>query len=408
VVEADLLLAQDYLARARGIARAYAAGRAAGRAEFVSCEVAAALCIDDRSAQDLIAEARMLTELPGLAEAIAQGRLRLPHTKAVIDELLAVDTAVAVEVLTVVLGKVDGRTPAQLRGVVRRAVIRVDADAASRRRRAAARERRVFVSPERDGMALFGAHLRAPDAMEAYRIVDEHAAGLAGDDRCADERRADALMQILRGGSGSDGQDSGGHRATRRQADIVVPVSVALGWADEPCDVPGYGPLDPEAARELLTDATLRKVCVDAKTGQVLAVENTTHTPTGPDQLRKVLHDMITHATPYDDTVTDAYTPTEAMRRTVIRRDKTCTFPACTAPAHRCDLDHRVPWPRGRTEPAGLDALSRKHHRAKQAGWTPTPMPDGTTWWTSPSGRVYIRPNPHEPPDPPDPSRIES
>ncbi|MDT7547455.1 MAG: hypothetical protein QOE99_3565 [Actinomycetota bacterium] len=81
VVESDLLLTQDYLHRARGIAGVWAAAHAAGREEFVSCELAAALSIDDLSAQALVAEARLLAELPPLAESMERGQLRLTHAR---------------------------------------------------------------------------------------------------------------------------------------------------------------------------------------------------------------------------------------------------------------------------------------------------------------------------------------
>lgn len=398
VVESDLLLAQDYLHRARGIATVWAAARAAGREEFVSCEVAAALSIDDLSAQALVAESRLLAELPPIAEAMERGIVRLTHARVLMQELMSLETCLALDVLAVVLPKVDGRTPAQLRGIVRRAVIKVDADAAAKRRREEVRKRRVFLSPSPDGMSLLGAYLPAGDAGEAYRIVDAHAATLERDDRCADERRADALMALLRGGV------AGAPSVVPRSVDIVVPVTVALGFADEPCDVPGYGPLDAEAARELITDAVLRKVCVEATTGTVLGVEHKTHRVRGPQELRAALLDMVHTPTPYDDDATVGYRPTAAQRRLVERRDRTCTFPSCSAPARRCDADHRRPWrPGGYTSSAGLGATSRKHHRAKQTGWTPSPMPDGSVLWRSPSGRMYTRPPAHDPPEPIDP-----
>lgn len=164
----------------------------------MSCELAAALSIDDRTAQNLVAEARLLAELPALATAMADGRLRLTHAKVLIGELMATSTAAAIEVLTHVLPKVPGRTPEQLRAVLRRAILRVDAGAAVRRRREAVRGRRVFVAPEPDGMALFGSYLPAAEPMEAYRLVDSHAGGYARDDRTADQRRADALLDLLR------------------------------------------------------------------------------------------------------------------------------------------------------------------------------------------------------------------
>lgn len=397
VAEGDRLMAADYLQRARGIAAAWACARAAGREEFVSCEVAAVLCVDDRTGQLLIAEARLLSELPALAEALEDGRLRLPQAKALIGELMALSTPVAVDVLAAVLPKVGERTPEQVRGIVRRAVIRVDAEAASRRRREAVRGRRVFTAAEPDAMMLFGAHLPAAQALEAYRLVDTHASAGQPDDRTADQRRADALLDLLRGGAGCT------VGSPRRQVDILVPVTVALGFADEPVELCGYGPVDAEQARELLTDAVLRKVCVDAQTGEVLAVADTTCPATTPSVLRSALLDMVLTPTPYDDDVTDAYRPSAQQRRTVQRRDRSCTFPSCTAPAHRCDLDHRIPWPRGSTSVHNLGATSRKHHRAKHAGWTPGPGPHGSTIWTSPCGRTYTRPCAHEPPEPVDP-----
>jgi hypothetical protein len=399
VVESDLLLTQEYLHRAQAVGKVWAAARKVGRQDFVSCELAAALNIDDLSAQAMIGEARLLFELPPLADAMESGRVRLTHARVLLQELMSLETRLALEVLSVVLPKVDGRTPAQLRGIVRRAVIKVDADAAAKRRREEVRRRRVFTSPEPDGMALFGAYLPAGDAMEAYRIVEAHAKTLPRDDRCMDELRADAFMALLRGGV------AGVSAVVPRSVDVIVPVSVALGFADEPCDMPGYGPMDAEAARELITDAVLRKVCVDAKTGQVLAVEDKPRRVRGAQELREALLDMVHTPTPYDDDYVLGYRPTAAQRRLMERRDRTCTFPCCSVPAHRCDADHRRPWQTGGyTRAAGLGATSRKHHRAKQTGWTPTPLPDGSILWRSPSGRMYTRPPAHDPPEPIDPN----
>jgi hypothetical protein len=393
VVENDLLMAQDYLQRARGLAAAWASARSQGREEFVSCEVAAALCVDDRTAQLLVAEARLLTELPAISEAITSGVLRLPHAKVLIAELMPIGTDIAVEALAAVLPKVADRTPEQVRGIVRRAIIRVDAEAAAQRRREAVRGRRVFTAAEADDMALFGSYLAAQDALEAYRLVDERARSYDRDERSADERRADALMDLLRA-SGT------GARRPSRQVDVVVPVTVALGLSDEPAELCGYGPIDADLARSLIADAALRKVCVDSRTGEVLAVEDATVKPGSASQQREALVDMVLRPTPYDDDTIDAYRPSASQRRLVERRDRTCTFPSCTAPASRCDLDHRRPWPRGSTSGHNLTAASRKHHRAKQAGWTPGPGPNGSTIWNSPCGRTYTRPNAHEPPEP--------
>jgi hypothetical protein len=63
-------------------------------------------------------------------------------------------------------------------------------------------------------------------------------------------------------------------------------------------------------------------------------------------------------------------------------------------PGHRCDIDHREPWPTGRTDEANCHCLCRRHHRAKQRYFTVEREPDGTTIWTTADGRRYRRPPP--------------
>lgn len=61
------------------------------------------------------------------------------------------------------------------------------------------------------------------------------------------------------------------------------------------------------------------------------------------------------------------------LRRVIEFRDGTCQAPGCTVAAEHCDIDHRIPWPRGQTTAANLWALCRKHHRLKTAGLLDVP-----------------------------------
>ena len=92
----------------------------------------------------------------------------------------------------------------------------------------------------------------------------------------------------------------------------------------------------------------------------------------------------------------DTYTPTAAVDRYVRVRDRTCQFPGCNRPAEFADLDHRTAFAEGgRTTTRNLHCLCRHHHRLKhQGGWHITPNSDGTTTWTSPTGRRYRTPPP--------------
>lgn len=61
------------------------------------------------------------------------------------------------------------------------------------------------------------------------------------------------------------------------------------------------------------------------------------------------------------------------LRQLIEFRDGTCQAPGCMVAAEHCDIDHRIPWPRGETTASNLWALCRKHHRLKTAGFLDVP-----------------------------------
>jgi hypothetical protein len=84
------------------------------------------------------------------------------------------------------------------------------------------------------------------------------------------------------------------------------------------------------------------------------------------------------------------YRPSARLTTWVRTRDLVCSFPGCNHPAHRCDLDHCVPWPAGATHPGNLSAKCRTHHLLKTfGGWDDCQHPDGTHTWISPTGHSY-------------------
>jgi hypothetical protein len=91
---------------------------------------------------------------------------------------------------------------------------------------------------------------------------------------------------------------------------------------------------------------------------------------------------------------TTRYRPPPHLAEHVIARDQTCDFPSCRVPAHRCDLDHRVPYESG-TGPTSADNLGprcRSHHRLKASpGWGLARKSDGTIVWGTPTGHTYQR-----------------
>ena len=55
------------------------------------------------------------------------------------------------------------------------------------------------------------------------------------------------------------------------------------------------------------------------------------------------------------------YRPSTALTAYIRMTSMTCSFPGCTKPAHRCDLDHVTPWPAGATHPGNLRPLRVSH-----------------------------------------------
>lgn len=218
---------------------------------------------------------------------------------------------------------------------------------------------------------------------------------------------------LARGAAGAVDPPAGRSRRTC-QALVTIPVTTALGLHDEPCELAGYGPISAVHGRELLATADLRKVCVDARSGEVLAVDSHVvrtrievggsgaHerlTSAGPSPtVRRTLLDLVRSPSSVPVEPEPQYRPSAGLARTVLARSPKCEFPGCSVPSTRCDLDHRTPWPRGTTSEGNLAPLSRRHHRAEQAGWTPSPLPDGSTSWLAPSGRTYRTPPSTEPP----------
>ncbi len=151
---------------------------------------------------------------------------------------------------------------------------------------------------------------------------------------------------------------------------VTVGAGTLLGLDDEPGELAGYGPIPAPLARRLAADATWRRILTDAN-GLVTAT----------DPVR--------------------YRPGVILGDYVRTRDQVCRFPTCNAPAIDCDLDHRVPFPKGKTVPENLEPLCRCHRRLKtHTTWRVEKLPDNTVLWISPAGHSYTDPlyDPKPPP----------
>jgi hypothetical protein len=143
---------------------------------------------------------------------------------------------------------------------------------------------------------------------------------------------------------------------------VTVDLATLLGLAVSPGELAGYGPIPAGVARRLAGEdaAWWRRFVHDPVTGYLL------------------------------DLGTERYRPSAELRRYLVARDRTSRFPGSSVPASRCDLDHAVPAPRGRTSAGNLGALNRTGHLLKtRRWWAILSRPDGSASWRAPSGHSW-------------------
>ena len=322
-------------------------------------EVSCALGVGSRTADDLLTVGRAISSrLVATGTALADGRTSYRHAVEIATRTARLSDDAAREVEAAVLPVAAEQTPAKFAKTVKAAVIAADPVEADRRARAAKAGSDIRLRPDEDSMAQLVIHGSAPEMLHAYNVLDALAGpGHPDDLRSVGERRVDAFLALIDGTAGT------APTATRHGRPVTVNVTMtqqtALGLADLPADLHGYGPIPPQLARTLAMQGTWRAWIADAATAQLRAVG------------------------------TASYRPDQATSDVVLARDQECSFAFCTTPAALCDLDHIIPWPDGPTEPGNLTPASRRHHRAKHGPWKLTRHPDGTATWTSPLGFSY-------------------
>jgi Domain of unknown function (DUF222) len=383
---------------------------------WVREEVACALRLSGQSAQARLALAEQLDgRLPATLAALARGQITLLHAMALAEHAYGLDEDTTTAIETRVLPGAGSQSLAEFKRSIRRARTACDARAAETRHQAAMARRCVQVSPGEDGMAHLYALLPADGAATlAAAITAVAGPRVRGDTRSADQRRADALIQLgvdtltgRLGATATPGPGRGpGAAGVKPSIQVSVAASTLLGLDDQPGELDGHGPIPASLARRLAADptGTWRRLLTD-DTGRLLAVDRRTYRPpTNPTADPTDLTDRTGRALTGGPRAggqrasewasgCDRYRPPAALARHVIARDQTCRFPHCHRPALRCELDHACPWNAGgATSAANLHALCRRHHHAKHdAGWAPTRHDDGTTQWRSPTGRTYHR-----------------
>lgn len=201
---------------------------------------------------------------------------------------------------------------------------------------------------------------------DAAALAALERANLINSDAERDMRRADAFVYAMRAADAAlKATGSVITRHNRRPTiNVTIDLPTALGLADNPGQLAGYGPIPANIARQIAADGRWKRFITDPIKGTLL------------------------------DYGRETYEPPQDLQDFLIARDRTCRFPGCNQPAHLADLDHVIPWEEGgTTSPDNLGALCRRHHNIKTHGnWKLESHEDGACTWTSPEGFKYYVP----------------
>ncbi len=204
---------------------------------------------------------------------------------------------------------------------------------------------------------------RALNSSDATALAALERAHLINTDVEKDMRRADAFVFAMRAADAA--LKSSGTVVTKHNRrptiNVTIDLPTALGLADNPGQLAGYGPIPAAIAREIAADGRWKRFITDPITGTLI------------------------------DYGRETYEPPQVLQDFLIARDRTCRFPGCRQPAHLSDLDHAVPWEEGGTTSAdNLGSLCRRHHNLKtHHGWKLINQPNGACTWISPAGHEY-------------------
>lgn len=358
------LRATDALAVRAGRWRGVGPGEEEVTAEVMAAaEIGAACAMSPAAARARVELARALRRLPRTWAELEAGRIDLLRARAVVEATAALSDEAAAAVEARVLGRAATQTIGQLRASLRRAAIAADPDAAEQQHQEQVRERGVWHEQLPHGMGRLEWIGPVEEVQATYTWITAKAlaARAAGDGRTLAQCRSDVLADL--GRHGLEAEDLPRQQGRRPQIGVVVSLSTLVGADDEPAELLGGGPITAAVARRIAAGGTWRRLLTDPCTGALTEVSAGT------------------------------YEPPQEMRDFVVARDRTCRGIGCRRPADQCDLDHRVPHPRGPTAPDNLDARCRTEHRIKTfTDLRVEPDGEGGLVYTLPSGRRYHRP----------------
>ena len=230
-------------------------------------QVALALRLSPRAAEQVVADSQTLAAWPATATALRVGRIDLATARAIADEasLAAPAYRLVLEAAALALAG-EGGTARQVRMFTRRTAIKLDPAAAAARAEAARADRGVSKCEVVDDMGELRATLTATELKTVWDTLTTRAKALPGVDGDGnhvplDERRATVLVDLIT--HPEKVRDCDHNDQSRWRTDMVAAASTIAGGDEDPAHLPGYGLVTADTARQIATDSTWRRVDID-------------------------------------------------------------------------------------------------------------------------------------------------
>ncbi|WP_166806151.1 HNH endonuclease [Cryobacterium cheniae] len=344
-----------------GVPRARWDAATVAEREFVT-ELACTLRLPVRSTETLIAESQtLMNELPATRAALQDGSITYRHAQVIMNRAWSLPAKALAGFEEALLKSAPHLTVANLKDKARIMRERQHPESITARHQKSVADRKVIFEPEADGMASLHWFDSAEKVKAGYDRLTVMGMSLQGpnETRTLTQLRADVFEDLILDGVTASGVGKG----IRGSVHVTVPVMTLLGHSEAPGHLEGYGPIDPDTAREIAARAPgFIRILTHPETGAVLSVGRT------------------------------RYKVPKELRRYLRVRDETCRWPGCRRAATQCDIDHTLDWQfDGLTEHDNLAHLCPADPALKsETRCTYAHNPDGTLKWTSPTGRTSL------------------
>jgi hypothetical protein len=270
-----------------------------------AAELRPALSLTRRAADSELSFALDLKwRLPAVGEAMIAGKIDLRRARVMVYATSHLPEQTARLVIDRIIESAPGLTSGQLNALICKLRLQIHPEDAADRYREAVSDRWVVLEPTTEGTAnLLGLDLPPDLAAEAINTINRLARQLktADEERSLDQIRADVLLDLLAGRSGSRQSGPG-------SVDLQVDLTTLAELNDHPAELAGYGPVIADIARQVAerqTDAQWHWTVTDPGSGAIIAEGSTRRRPT------------------------------TAQRREVQARHRTCIFPGVSTPSPR-------------------------------------------------------------------------